>query len=354
MNSSLNGVVAEAAILAESHAPLVVTEIGLPPVLEYGQVLVKVHYSGVCASQVHEIQALKGPDKFLPHLLGHEGSATVLAIGPGVSTVKPDDNVVMHWRAGSGIQAPNPSYSWDGRIVNSGSVTTFNSFAVASENRLTKIPKSFDLRLAPLLGCAVTTAFGAIGNDAGLKVGESIVIFGAGGVGLAAIHAAHLTSAYPIIAVDLVPEKLEVATALGATHVVNGGLGDNAVLESITEILGSEGADVVLETTGVTSVIGVAYQASGSQGRTVLIGVPDSRELVTIYTLPLHFGKILTGSHGGSTNPQRDIPRIIRLVEAGKLELDLFPLTEHPLSEINVAIETLKKGVVGRQLIKLP
>ena len=347
------GQIGSAAILAESHAPLVVDEVRVPDSLEYGQVLVRVHYSGLCASQVHEIEARKGPDRYLPHLLGHEGSATVLEVGPGVSTVKRDDNVVMHWRPGSGIQSPNPHYQWAGRIVNAGSVTTFNSFAVVSENRLTQIPKWFDLRLAPLLGCAITTAFGAIGNDAGLKVGESIVVFGAGGVGLAAIHAARMTCAYPIIAVDLVPEKLEVAMTLGATHVLDGGQ-TMEVLASLKDLLGDEGADVVIDTTGVTSVIGTAYQACGPQGRTVLVGVPDSRESVSIYTLPLHFGKVLTGSHGGSTIPQRDIPRLVRLVEAGKLDLAAFPLTEHPLSEINVAMDALKQGVAGRQLIRLP
>jgi S-(hydroxymethyl)glutathione dehydrogenase/alcohol dehydrogenase len=331
----------------------VVGSVRLPDSLEYGQVFVRVHYSGLCASQVHEIEALKGPDRYLPHLLGHEGSATVLEVGPGVSTVKPDDNVVMHWRPGSGIQSPNPRYQWDDFVVNAGSVTTLNSFAVVSENRLTQIPEWFDLRLAPLFGCAITTAFGAIGNDAGLKVGESIVVFGAGGVGLAAIHAAHMTSAYPIIAVDLVPDKLEVAKTLGATHVVNGADAQE-VLDSVEELLGVDGADVVIETTGVSSVIGTAYQACGPQGRTVLVGVPDYRESVSLHTLPLHFGKVLTGSHGGSTIPQRDIPRLVRLVEAGKLNLALFPLTEHPLSEINVALEALKHGVAGRQLIKLP
>lgn len=350
MNSGLIG---SAAILAESHTPLVVDTVGLPYSLEYGQVLVKVHYSGLCASQVHEIEALKGPDAFLPHLLGHEGSATVLEVGPRVSTVKPNDNVVMHWRQGAGIQSPNPFYSWDGRVVNAGSVTTFNEFAVVSENRVTRIPQWFELRLAPLLGCAITTAFGAVANDAGLKVGESVIIFGAGGVGLAAIHAAYLTSAYPIIAVDLVPEKLEVATKLGATHALDGSDVD-AVLESLRRVLGPEGADVVIETTGVATVISSAFQACGPQGRTVLVGVPNPKDPVSLHTLPLHFGKLLTGSHGGSALPERDIPRLVRLVEVGKLDLSQFPLTEHPLAEINDAIDELKQGVAGRQLIKMP
>ncbi len=353
MNSLLPVEAAEAAILVETCAPLVVTTVDLPDQLDYGQVLVKVHYSGLCASQVHEIDALKGPDPFLPHLLGHEGSATVVAVGPGVATVKPDDYVVMHWRPGSGLQSATPMYSWQGRTVNAGLVTTFNQFAVVSENRVTQVPKWLDPRLAPLLGCAVTTAFGAVAKDAGLRVGESIVVFGSGGVGLAAIHAAHLTSAYPIIAVDVIPEKLDVARLLGATHVV-----DNtdpvATPEVLRDLLGAAGADVVIETTGSASVISSAFEACGPQGRTVLVGVPNPREAAAIHTLPLHFGKVLRGSHGGSAHPELDIPRIVRLVEAGKLDLTLFPVAEVPLAEINSAVGALKQGAVGRQLIRMP
>ena len=142
--------------------------------------LVKIHYSGICGAQINEIEAVKGPDKFLPHLLGHEGSATVLEIGPGVKTVKPGDTVVMHWRPSDGIQAETASYQWNGRKVNSGWVTTFNEYSIVSENRLTVIPSDFDLKLAPLFGCAVTTAMGVVNNDAQLKVGQSVVVFGVG------------------------------------------------------------------------------------------------------------------------------------------------------------------------------
>ena len=168
------------AILTGTGSDLEIAKIQSASPLRYGQVLVNVHFGGVCASQVHEIDGLKGPDPFLPHLLGHEGSGTVLEVGEGVRFVKPGDHVVMHWRPGNGIQSANPIYEWDGKTVNAGSVTTFNSRAVVSENRLTPIPNWFDLRLAPLLGCAVTTAFGAIGNDAQVRIGESIVIFGVG------------------------------------------------------------------------------------------------------------------------------------------------------------------------------
>jgi S-(hydroxymethyl)glutathione dehydrogenase/alcohol dehydrogenase len=342
----------QAAVLVESHAALVVGEIEMPPTLDFGQVLVEIHFSGVCASQVHEIQARKGPDAYLPHLLGHEGSGVVLAVGPGVSTVHVNDHVVLHWRQGAGAQSPNPKYSWGQTSVNAGSVTTFNSHAVVSENRVTTIPLDFDMRLAPLLGCSVTTAFGAVGNDAGLKVGESVVVFGVGGVGLAAIMAAALTSAHPVIAVDIDDAKLAAARAVGATHVVNNRNAQQS-FTALREILGGQGADAVLETTGVSSVISMAYEIAGDEGRTILVGVPDPSDPAFIRTLPLHFGKVLTGSHGGGSRPQRDIPRLIRLCESGKLDLGALPVTEHALSNVNEALELLNSGVPGRQLLRM-
>src|SRR6202795_4504905 len=151
---------AKAAILAQSREPLIVDEVALPEALGVGQVLVKVLYSTICGAKLTEIAAAKGPDKFLPHLLGHEASAEVVEIGPGVTTVKPGDTVVLHWRPSRGIQSRTPSYDWRGQKLNAGWITTFNEYAVISENRMTPIPTDFDLKLAPLLGCAVTTAAG--------------------------------------------------------------------------------------------------------------------------------------------------------------------------------------------------
>ena len=306
----------KAAILAESKKPLVVAEIELQEALECGQVLVQIHYSGICGAQINEIEAVKGPDKFLPHLLGHEASATVLEIGPGVKSVKEGDTVVMHWRPSDGIQATPASYKWDGRKVNSGWVTTFSEYSVVSENRLTVVNEEFDLRLLPLFGCAVTTAMGVINNNAEVKVGQSVVIYGVGGVGLNVCQSASMVSAYPIIAVDLFDNKLEMAKKFGATHVINGNKTEN-VEDEIRKIVGMAGPDVVIETTGNARVIERAYEVTHKDGKTILVGVPS--EKVNIYTLPIHFKKILKGSEGGSCVPHIDIPRYIRLIKAGKI-----------------------------------
>ncbi len=131
----------KAAILAKSREPLIIDEIELPETLDVGQVLVKVLYTTICGAQLNEIAAAKGPDKFLPHLLGHEASAKVLEIGPGVSNIKPGDTVVLHWRPSLGIQSKAPSYKWRGNTLNAGWVTTFNDYAVISENRMTPIAR---------------------------------------------------------------------------------------------------------------------------------------------------------------------------------------------------------------------
>ncbi len=151
----------KSAILIESKKPLVVTDIDMPSSLEFGQVLVKIFYSGICGAQINEIDAVKGPDKFLPHLLGHEGSGIVEKIGEGVTTVKTGDHVVLHWRKSSGIESVTPKYLWKEKKVNAGWVTTFNEKTVMSENRLTVIPKDFDMKIAALFGCSVTSGFGA-------------------------------------------------------------------------------------------------------------------------------------------------------------------------------------------------
>jgi S-(hydroxymethyl)glutathione dehydrogenase / alcohol dehydrogenase len=341
---------AKAAILAQSRQPLVVDEIGLPDALGVGQVLVKVLHTTICGAQLNEIAAAKGPDKFLPHLLGHEASATVLETGPGVTNVKVGDTVVLHWRPSLGIQCAPPAYTWRGKKLNAGWVTTFNDHAVVSENRMTPIPASFDLKIAPLLGCAVTTAAGVIANDAQTKVGESVVIFGAGGVGLNVAQFAALAGAYPVVAVDIVDGKLKMARKFGATHTLNSAKGGDVAAE-IRAIVGSKGPDKVIETTGVKEVIELAYDITHADGTCVLVGVPSDK--VTIYTLPIHFNKVLTGSHGGDAVPQVDIPRIVRLHEARRISFDGLITHEFPLEDINAALDLVRSGNAGRVLVNL-
>jgi len=342
----------QAAILVAQQQPLVVDTIELPNQLEVGQVLVELKTSGICGSQLGEIDGVKGPDRFLPHLMGHEGFGVVLEIGPGVRSVKAGDCVVLHWRPGAGIQADPPKYRWRGQPLNAGWVTTFNRHAVVSENRCTKVPAATDPEAAALFGCAITTGFGVVENNARLRMGESVVVFGAGGIGLNIIQAAALISASPIIAVDLHDSRLELAQQLGATHTINSAKGDAA--ELIKQALGDQPLDVFIDNTGVPSVIEMGYQLTQREGRVILVGVPRQGQNLNVYSLPLHFGKVLSGSQGGECQPERDIPRYLRLLERGNLKLDRFVSARFPLEEINTAISTMRDGATaGRVMLTL-
>lgn len=341
-----------AAILVRQGEPLVVDEVTLPDRLGPGQVFVKVHYSGICGSQLGEIDGVKGEDPFLPHLLGHEGAGTVEAVGEGVSTVAPGVRVVLHWMEGAGMRSAPPAYAWRGQKLNAGFVTTFNEYAVVSENRITRVPEGVELAYASLFGCAVTTGFGVVENKAELKLGQSVAIFGAGGVGLSMIQGAALAGAHPIVSVDRYDNRLELAARLGSTHVLNASETD--VEAAVREIAGPGGLDVVIDNTGNPAIIEAAYRLAGPKGRVILVGVPAKGKNICIHTLPLHFGKTITGTKGGECSPGADIPRYGKLCAAGKLDLAPLITERYPLNSINQAIARMRDGsLAGRCLIEL-
>jgi len=340
-----------AAILVEQKKPLVIEEIEVPSP-KLGQVLVKVLTSGICGSQIGEIDGVKGPDRFLPHLLGHEGCGEVLECGEGVQHVKPGDRVVLHWRKGAGLESTTPVYESSIGRVNAGWVTTFNEYAIVSENRVTAVPADFDSEAAALFGCAVTTAFGVVNNNAQVAIGQSVAVFGAGGIGLNIIQGAALAGANPIIAIDLFDNRLELARSLGATHTINSKMADAA--DEIKKIVGAAGVDVAVDNTGNVDVIALASRLTGPRGRTVLVGVPPKDSTASISTLPLHFEKRLMGSHGGECRPEIDIPRYVRLVQDGRLSLASIVGQRYSLHEINAAIGDMKSGrLAGRAIIGL-
>ena len=343
----------KAAILETLKSPLVIDRVELPDRLEAGQVLVKIFYSGICGSQIGEINGVKGEDKFLPHLLGHEASGKVVETGAGVHHFSVGDPVILHWRKGMGLEAKPPVYSWKGRRLNAGFVTTFNEYAVVSENRLTHLPDGMPMDIAPLMGCAVTTGLGVVNNNAKVRIGESVVVLGAGGVGLNIVQGAAMCSADPVIAVDIHENRLKMASKFGATHLINSKRTGDLERE-IRGVTGKDGADVVIDNTGNTDIIGLAYTLTKSDGRTILVGVPKKGDHISIYSLDLHFDKTITGSHGGETDPSKDIPRYCRLYANGKLKLDDLITDRFTLDEINLAIDKMQSGESsGRCLIQM-
>lgn len=333
----------KAAVLEKINSPLSIKDVELTE-LKVGQVLVKVLMSGLCGAQLHEIKGYKGNEKFLPHLMGHEGCGIVQEIGPGVTTVKVGDKVVMHWRPGSGIEAPFPSYILDGKNMSSGKVTTLSEYSIVSENRLTAVPQDTPPELCAILGCALTTAMGIVDNEIDLKFGESIAVVGCGGVGLNLIQAAAMKSACPIIAVDNNENKKQICLDHGASEFAL----------SLDEVKGK--VDIVIDTTGIPEVISKGISILSGTGRMVLVGQPAPGKFVEVMNAVNLFngvGQSIKATQGGKTNPQEDIPRYVKLYNQGILDISKLITHKFQLEQINEAFDLLRSGNAGRIMIKI-
>ena len=340
----------KAAILVETGKPLVLDELEIPA-LKPGQVLVEVVFSGVCHTQVLECRGYRGEDPYLPHCLGHEGSGIVHDTGPGVTKVKVGDRVILSWIKGSGADVTGTVYRWSSRSVNAGGITTFSRRSVISENRLTVMPEDISMRDAAIIGCAVPTGLGAVFNTAQPRPGQSIAIFGTGGIGLCAVAGAVIAGCTPVIAVDIQPDKLKLAKQMGATHLIHAA--EMNPVEEANRIC-PNGVDFAIEASGRPKVMLQAlYSVRNQGGIVVVIGNARHGERVELDPKQLNLGKQLRGTWGGDNWPDRDFPRYCKLLSSGKLNLEPLLSKTYSLNEINEAIDDLEAGKVVRPLIDL-
>ncbi len=340
-----------AAVLVETGHPLELADLEIPR-LQPGQVLVEIAHSGVCHTQLLECRGYRGEDPFLPHCLGHEGSGVVQEVGADVTKCQPGDHVILSWIKGDGANVPGTVYDWDGKKVNAGGVTTFSYHSVVSENRLTVVPKELNLRQAALLGCAIPTGAGTVFNTAGVEPGDSVAVFGVGGIGLCAVAAAAIAGASPVIAVDLDQQRLTAAKSIGATHLIQPPQDD--LLECIGSIC-SSGLDFAVEASGRPEVMQLALQSVKSQGGTAVIAgnAPHGEQLV-IDPQQLNQGKRLLGTWGGDNAPSRDFPRYCELVLSGELNVSPLMSRSYTLEEIETALSDLESRKAVRPIIDMP
>lgn len=336
----------QAAVLTKQKAPLEIWELDIPK-LKSGQVLVEVAYSGLCHSQLNEINGSKGEDRFIPHTLGHEGSGVIEAVGPDVQKVKPGDHVVLSWIQGEGANVPSCKYG----PVNSGAISTFLTHAVISENRVVPIPKAMPLREAALLGCAIPTGAGVVKNEMALQAGDSFAVFGSGGVGLSALLAAKGVKADPIIAIDVNETKLSQAKTCGATHTINATKQDPVT--AILEITQGQGVDYVFESAGKRDAMEKAFNAlKAPGGLCVLAGNLPKNEQISIDPFELIRGKRIVGTWGGKSNIDQDVAHYVDLFLNNGIDLKELITHEVPLTQINDLIGELESGSVGRGLLR--
>ena len=358
-----------AAVQYEYGSPLVVEELELDPP-KAGEVLVRMAASGVCRSDWHAVRGVHPHPA--PGVLGHEGSGVIEEVGAGVEGLEPGDHVVLSWlpycgacrRCASGrpylcenLAAFDAGFLGDGTVrfhkgelpIHSNVPSSFAERTVVPANTAIRVDPSLPLGQVALLGCAVMTGVGAVLNTARVRPGESVVVIGCGGVGLSAIQGARIAGASPIVAVDVVPGKLDLARELGATETVLGG-GDDP--EAAVRAVLPGGTDHSFEALGSSDTIELATRVTAPGGTAVLVGMaaPDARPTIDALTVTVEERRIV-GCWYGSCVPPRDFPRLVDLVLSGALRLDVMIGRTFDLDGINDALALFERGAEARSVI---
>ncbi len=363
-----------AAVLVDANEDLQVAEVTLDPPGPR-EVLVQMAAAGVCHSDWHVMQGdLPVP---LPAILGHEGAGIVQAVGEEVSRVKPGDHVVLSWIPSCGqcfyclkgrpdmceqaftvqLSGTLPGNAvrlhWDhGALHHYLGTSCFAELTVVPETGVVVIDPTIPLRQAALVGCAVTTGFGAVTHTARVSPGDSVAVIGCGGVGLNVIQTARLAGADPIIAIDANSQKETLAKKFGATHFIDASQSDD-LITPVIDLTRGIGADFSFEVIGRKETIEAAYGMVRKAGTAVVIGVapPHLDVSFNAFSFPSQ-SKILTGSWYGQSVPAIDIPRILSLYQQGRLNLDELVTQSYRLNEVNQAFRELIEGTVGRGVIE--
>lgn len=371
----------KAAVLYETGAPqpfaksrpLVVDEIDLDNPGP-GEVLVEMVGAGLCHSDLSVIDGSR--PRPLPMILGHEASGIVREVGINVCEFSPGDHVVFSWvpvcgqclycASGRGaLCGPGNAANLTGTLISGArrfndsranacshhlGVSAFSQFTVAAQESLVKIDPSLPLPMAALFGCAVMTGVGAVVNTAGVEPGTSVAIFGMGGVGLSTVMGARAAGAFPIIAVDLVDEKLALAGEVGATHTINAATDDP--IGAIKD-LGGDGANYVFESVGSEAVLIQAYESTMRGGTTVTVGLPAPGKMFSVSALSIVAEeRTIKGSYMGGCVPRRDVPRFIGMYQAGILPVDKLQTHTLKLDDINEGFDRLAQAQAVRQIIE--
>ncbi|MEU6509584.1 MULTISPECIES: Zn-dependent alcohol dehydrogenase [unclassified Streptomyces] len=354
-----------AAVLPAVGAQLEITAIDLPDPGP-GQVRVRLAAAGVCHS---DLSLSNGTMRVpVPAVLGHEGAGTVVSVGEGVTHVSPGAPVVLNWAPSCGsCHACALGEVWlcanalngaadvyartaDGTDLHPGlNVAAFAEETVVPASCVLPLPEGVPLTDAALLGCAVLTGYGAVHHAAKVRPGETVAVFGVGGVGLATLQSARIAGASRIIAVDVSAEKEELARAAGATDYV---LASDTTPREIRALTGKQGVDVAVECVGRAVSIRAAWDSTRRGGRTTVVGIGGKDQEVTFNALEIfHWGRTLSGCVYGNTDPARDLPVLAEHVREGRLDLSALVTERIALEGIPAAFENMLAGKGGRALV---
>ena len=356
----------KAAVCYEFGQPLVVEEVNIDPP-QQGEVKVRLAATAICHSDVHLVRGEWGGD--LPVVAGHEAAGVVEEVGQNVTLTKPGDAVVASLLRSCGrcfycttgsphmcegafaLETESRLRNKRGQSLRHGiRVAAFAEYAIVDQSQVVPISADMPLDRAALLACGVITGLGAVVNTAQVESGSSVVVIGAGGVGLNAVQGAVLAGAHPIIAMDILDTKLTAARAFGATHTINAGQKD--AFQVVRELTYGRGADYVFVTVGNATAVAQSLKMIRWAGTVVIVGIPKEGA-----TVPLPVGDLVwegwrvIGSRMGSTRLSVDVPRLVELYLHGRLKLDELITARYPLEQINEAIEAMETGEALRNVI---
>ena len=354
------------AVVARAKGEPVTVEVIEVPDPGPGEVLVTVQACGVCHTDLHYREGAINDD--FPFLLGHEAAGIVEEVGDGVTNVAVGDFVVLNWRAVCGqcrsclrgrpwycFATHNATQKMTLGGVELSPALGIGAFAektLVAAGQATKVDPAARPEVAGLIGCGVMAGLGAAMNTGGVGRGDSVAVFGCGGVGDAAIAGSHLAGAHTIIAVDIDDRKLDIARNFGATHTVNSTNEDP--IEAIRGLTGGNGVDVAIEAVGLPATYEQAFYSRDLAGTVVLVGVPNPEMKVELPMIEV-FGRggTLKSSWYGDCLPSRDFPMLIDLYLQGRLDLDRFVSETIALDEVEEAFHAMERGEVLRSVVVL-
>jgi len=363
----------KAAVLRAFDRPLAIEDVAIADPRDR-EVLVRIRATGVCASDLSTIRGKTASE--LPLVPGHEAAGIVERVGPGVSRVKPGDRVVLSWAPNCGhcfyCQESHPTLCdtyggaagsgglWDrtsrlgpveAPLKHYSCVSSFAELAVVPETGCIRIADDVPYAVAALVGCAVTTGFGAVTNDAAVRPGDRVAVLGVGGVGINAIAAARLAGAEVICAIDTNPAKAAVAMQNGATHFIDATADD--CRQQVRDLSNGRGVDSTIECTGRPAAMTMAYDITRPAGTVVIVGIAPVGTQLSIPAIgfPGSKKRIIGSIYGGGV-PERDIGRILSLYQQGRLELDRQIGKRIALQQVNDALSDLETGVLARTIIE--
>lgn len=339
----------KAAVLFKTNKKLNFLSLKIPK-LKTGQVLVKIYFSGVCRSQLMEIAGGRNNKKWLPHLLGHEACGLVNDTGPGVKKVKKGDKVILSWIRSNGKNAGNPKFSYLGKKINAGKVTTFSNFSIVSENRLVKKPINISFKDSIYLGCSFSTGMGMVLNETKVSKNTKVVLIGLGGIGLGVLLALKFKKVKNVIVLDNDRNKIKLAKMLGVKYFFSS-LNINTKNKILKKF--GTGADICYESAGKALTIKYGMGLISNKGRLHFASHPHEKEKLLIKPHDLILGKKITGSWGGSVKPDKDFKKFSKILKIINFKLNVINSKIYSLENINKAIDDFKKKKVFRPIIKM-